>query len=180
MAKKNIILGVTASIAAYKACDIIRLLREEKFSVKVVMTEDAKEFITPLALSTLSNGKVYLRMFASQEAWDIEHISLAEWADLILIAPATADIIARIACGLCNDLLSSVACAAKAPVLICPAMNDNMYLNKITQKNIGELKKTGYRFLGPVRGRLATGKVAIGHLAKAEDIAGEARRILRG
>jgi len=179
MAKKEIILGVTASIAGFKACDIIRALKEKGFEVTVVMTEDAKKFITPLTLAVLSGNKVYSEMFADPKDWDIEHISLAQAADLILIAPATANIIGKIASGICDDLLSSTVLAAKAAVLIAPAMNSNMYENKITQLNITKLKNLGYRFVGPVTGRLATGKVGIGHLAKVEDIVSEVKRMLR-
>lgn len=176
--KKEIILGVSASIASYKACDIIRALKEEGFGVTVIMTEDAKEFITPLTLASLSQNKVYSQMFGDPEVWDIEHVSLAEKADLVLVAPATADIISKIACGAGSGLLSATVLATKAPVLIAPAMNSNMYENKITQANISKLKSLGYKFVGPEKGRLATGKFGLGHLAKTEDIVREARRCL--
>lgn len=179
MTKKEIILGVTASIAGYKACDIIRDLKEEGYNVNVIMTEDAKEFITPLSLASLSRNKVYSEMFSDPGAWNIEHISLADKADLILIAPATANIISKIACGLCDDLLTCTVLAAKAPVLIAPAMNTNMYEHKITLENIAKLKKIGYQFIGPEKGKLATGKVGIGRLSAVEDIVKEAKRILK-
>lgn len=179
MIKKEIILGVTASIASYKACDIIRDLKEEGYNVNVIMTEDAKEFIAPLSLASLSRNKVYSEMFSDPAAWDIEHISLADKADLILIAPATANIINKIACGLCDDLLTCTALAAKAPVLIAPAMNTNMYEHKITQENIAKLKRLGYHFIGPEKGKLATGKIGIGRLSAVEDIVKEVKRILK-
>ena len=179
MKKKDIILGVTASIASYKSCDIIRVLKEEGFEVTVVMTEEAKEFITPLSLAALSRNKVYSQMFADPGAWDIEHISLAQKCDLVLIAPATANIINKIACGICDDLLSCAVLATKAPILIAPAMNTNMYEHKITQGNIARLKGLGYKFIGPEKGKLATGKIGIGHLADVEDIVKEVKKILR-
>lgn len=179
MSKKEIILGVTASIAAYKACEIIRSLKEEGFEVTVIMTEEAKEFIAPLTLASLSRNKVYSPMFADPQDWEIEHISLADKADLILIAPATANSIAKLACGLGDDLLSSCILAAKAPVLIAPAMNCNMFKHKITQENITRLKSAGYKFIGPEKGKLADGRVGIGHLASAEEIVKEVKKILK-
>ena len=179
MSKKEIILGVTASIAAYKACEIIRSLKEEGFEVTVIMTEEAREFITPLTLASLSRNKVYSQMFSDPQDWEIEHISLADKADLILIAPATANIIAKLACGLGDDLLSSCVLAAKAPVLIAPAMNFNMFRHKLTQENIAKLKKIGYKFIGPEKGKLADGRVGIGHLASVEEIVKEVKKVLK-
>jgi phosphopantothenoylcysteine decarboxylase/phosphopantothenate--cysteine ligase len=179
LGKREIILGVTASIAGYKACEIIRALKEDGFNLTVLMTKDAKEFITALSLAGLSRNKVYSEMFSDPQAWDIEHISLADKADLILLAPATANMINKLACGLCDDLISCTVLAAKAPVLIAPAMNTNMYEHKITQENIAKLKKIGYRFIGPEKGKLATGKIGIGHLADVDDIVKEVKKILR-
>lgn len=179
MAKKEIILGVTASIAGYKACDIIRSLRDEGFNVTAVMTEGAKEFITPLSLASLSGNRVYSQMFSDPEGWDIEHISLSQKCNLILIAPATANMINKLAAGLCDDVLSAAVLATKAPVLIAPAMNSRMYEHKITQENIAKLKKIGYKFIGPKEGKLACGEIGIGHLADVEDIVKEAKRILK-
>jgi len=179
LSKKEIVLGVTASIAAYKACEIIRSLKEEGFGVTVIMTEEAGEFITPLTLAGLSRNKVYSRMFSDPEDWEIEHISLADKADLILIAPATANIIAKLACGLGDDLLSSCVLAAQAPVLIAPAMNFNMFRHKLTQENIAKLKKIGYKFIGPEKGKLADGRIGIGHLASVEEIVKEAKKVLK-
>ena len=171
MAKnKNIILGVTASIAIYKACDIVRRLKEQGFIVTVAMTPEAEELIKPIVFQSLSGNKVYRGLFDTLKTWEIEHISLAKRADLVLIAPATANIIGKIASGICDDLLTCVVLATRAPVLICPAMNENMYINKITQENIKKLKRLGYKFIGPVKGRLADGNIGIGHLATIEDI----------
>lgn len=174
---KNIVLGVTASVAIYKACDIARRLREAGFSVSVVMTEDSKRFISPKLFEAVSAGKVYSGMFDESVEWDIEHVSLAEKADLILIAPATANIIAKIAAGICDDLLTCTVCASKAPVLICPAMNERMFLNKITQANIARLEKTGFHFVQPRKGKLACGVTGTGCLAEVESIVKQAQRL---
>jgi len=174
--EKNIILGVTASIAIYKACEIVGKLRKEGFSVTVVETREAEELIKPIVFQSLSGNRVYRGLFDDLESWEIEHISLAEKADLILIAPATANIIAKIAGGICDDLLTCVISATKAPVLICPAMNENMFKNKITQGNIKKLKDLDYRFVEPRRGRLACGKEGIGCLAEIETIVKEVKK----
>jgi phosphopantothenoylcysteine decarboxylase/phosphopantothenate--cysteine ligase len=176
--KKNIVLGVTASIAIYKACEIVRRLSAEGFGVSVVMTEEAKELIRPVVFQSLSGNRVYSGLFSEPEAWEIEHISLARVADLVLIAPATANIIAKIACGICDDLLTCVVSATRAPVVICPAMNENMYLNKITQENIRKLKSLAYKFIEPQKGKLACGKVGLGCLADVDTIIKEAKKAL--
>ena len=178
MRAKEVILGVTAGIAAYKAAEIIRLLKDSGFKVAVVMTPDAQRFITPLTLAVLSGNQVYSGMFDQPKDWNIEHISLAEAADLILVAPATADSIAKLSAGLCDDLLSCIILASKAPVLIAPAMNDNMYSHPVTRENIARLKKIGYKFIGPAKGRLASGKVGVGRLADVEEIVKEVKKIL--
>ncbi len=176
--KKNVILGVSASIAIYKACDIVRQLKKSGFGVTVVMTREAVELVRPVVFRSLSGNRVYHGMFDDPETWEIEHVSLADSADLVLIAPATANIIAKIAYGICDDLLTCLVSATKARVLICPAMNENMYLNKITQENIAKLKKLGYNFVEPRRGELACGKTGIGCLAEVEKIVGEVKKAL--
>jgi len=178
MKEKNIILGVTASIAIYKACEIVRRLKNENFSVTVVMTEEAEEFIKPALFAHLSGNKVYRGLFVEPGSWEVEHVSLAQKAGLVLIAPATANIIGKIAAGICDDLLTCVVCAAQAPVLICPAMNENMYKNRIVQDNIKKLKSLGYRFVEPKVGRLACGKVGKGCLAEVEAIVKAVEKIL--
>ena len=170
MAGKRIVLGVTGSIAAYKSCDIINSLRRSGCEVKVVMSPDAGHFITPLSLQTLSSNKVVTDMFEKPEEWDACHVSLAAWADLILIAPASADMISKLACGLANCIVSATVLAGKAKVLIAPAMNDRMYKHRAIQENIARLKKFGYKFIGPKKGHLACGYKAIGHIADTEDI----------
>jgi len=176
--RKNVVLGVTASVAIYKACEIVRRLKGEGFLVTVIMTPEAEEFIKPFLFASLSENKVYRGLFTEPLDWKIEHVSLAEKADLILIAPATANIIAKIASGICDDLLTCVCLASKAPILICPAMNENMYQHRITQDNIKKLKSLGYRFVEPIKGRLACGKVGRGCLAEVETIVKEVKKIL--
>lgn len=170
MAKKNIILGVTASIAIYKACEIVRRLMAEGFLVTVVQTPESEELIKPIVFQSLSGNKVYRGMFEAPEAWEIEHVALADKADLVLIAPATANTIGKIAAGISGDLLTCIVSATKAPVLIAPAMNENMYKNKITQANIEKLKSLGYKFVGPRQGKLVCGKTGCGCLAEVEEI----------
>jgi len=176
--KKNIVIGVTGSIAAYKACEIIGALRKEGFDVDVILTKEGAEFITPLTLTTLSGNKVTTGMFEIPADWSPVHTSLAQKADLVLIAPATANVIGKLASGLCDDILTCVVFATKAPVLIAPAMNDIMYANKIVQGNIGKLTKAGYNFVGPIKGHLACGCEGVGHIARVEDIVKELKRLL--
>ena len=162
MRAKEVILGVTAGIAAYKAAEIIRLLKDSGLKVTVVMTPDAQRFITPLTLAVLSGGQVYSGMFDQPKDWNIEHISLAEAADLILVAPATADSIAKLSAGLCDDLLSCIILASKAPVLIAPAMNDNMYAHPITRKTLPGWKKSAINSSAPLRGNWPAARLAWG------------------
>lgn len=175
---KNIILGVSASIAIYKSCDIVRRIKEKSGLVTVVMTKEAEELIRPIVFQSLSGNKVYGGLFDSSDTWKIEHISLAKKADLILLAPATANIIAKLAAGICDDLLTCIILATKAPVLIAPAMNENMYKNKITQDNIAKLKKLGYVFIGPREGKLACGDMGTGCLADIDTIIKEVNKAL--
>ena len=177
MKEKNIILGVTASIAIYKACEIVRRLKAENFSVTVVMTEEAEEFIKPALFAHLSGNKVFRGLFVEPGNWEVEHVSLAQKAGLVLIAPATANIIGKIAAGICDDLLTCVVCASQAPVLICPAMNENMYKNRIVQDNIKKLKSLGFGFVEPKTGRLACGRVGKGCLAEVETIIQEVKQV---
>jgi len=178
-AEKNIILGVTASIAIYKACGLIRRLRECGFAVHVVMTKEAQELIKPIVFQSLSGNRVYSGgIFDAQDSWDIEHVALAAKADLILIVPATANIIAKLAAGICDDLLSCTVCASKAKVLIAPAMNENMYTHKITQSNMAKLKSCGFKFILPHKGLLACGVVGVGCLAETVEIVKEVKKLL--
>jgi len=168
---KRIILGVTGSIAAYKAGDLIRRLRDKGFKVSVIMTEEAEHFITPLTLASLSGEEVYRGIFKKGDAsWKMPHIELAEEASLLLIAPATANIIGKIANGIADDLITCIALATRAPILIAPAMNTHMYKNKIVQENCEKLKKHGIKFVDPVKGKLACGSTGEGHIAQEEDV----------
>lgn len=177
---KRVILGVTGSIAAYKAADIVRRLVEKGIKVTVVMTKEAEYFITPLTLSALSGEKVYQGMFDdTDEPWQMPHIALAQEADALLIAPATANIIGKIAHGLTDDLLSCLALATKAPILIAPAMNDDMYKNKIVQENCTKLKNLGIQFIEPVKGKLACGSFGQGHIADEDKIINAVLKVKR-
>ena len=178
-APKTVIVGVTASIAAYKACEIVNLLRKDSFDVRVIVTKDALEFVTPLTLQTLSGNKVLTDIFGPSDKWNPVHTSLADSASLILIAPATANVIGKLANGICDDLLTCVTYASKAPVLIAPAMNENMYNHKVVMGNIAKLEKIGYAFVGPVKGRLACGHDAMGHIAPIPEIIKEIKKMIK-
>ena len=168
---KKVTLGVTGSIAAYKSADIVRRLLEKNFKVSVVMTKEAEAFITPLTLSSLLGEAVYRGRIEDEPAsWQMPHIRLAEETDILLIAPATANIIGKLACGIADDLLTCVALATKARIVIAPAMNTAMYQNPIVQDNCQKLKKLGAKFIDPVKGKLACGTTGEGHLAEVETI----------
>ena len=179
MKKKNIIVGITGSIAAYKSCDLVNSLVKNGYEVTCVMTKEAEKFITPLTLETLSGNKVYTDMFCLPDKRKIAHISLAEKADAILVSPASANIIAKIAAGICDDLLTCVIISSVKPVLIAPAMNEKMYNNSITQRNVKELEKAGYKIIEPVKGRLACGHIGVGHLAELKQIVEAVGKILK-
>ncbi|MBF0490816.1 MAG: hypothetical protein HQL15_09450 [Candidatus Omnitrophica bacterium] len=168
MAKKNIVLGVTGSIAAYRAADLIRRFQDEGADVTVVMTKESCEFITPLTLATLSGKEVYTDMFAKSN-WKMGHIELSK-ADALVIAPATANVIGKLANGLADDFLTTLAITTKAKIFIAPAMNEDMYKNAIVTENCAKLKKYGFKFIEPIKGKLACGIVGAGHLAEVEDI----------
>ena len=166
----NIVIGITGGIAAYKACGIVSYLKSEGANVDVIMTKNAREFITPLTLETLSGNKVITDMFERPDYIDVKHIILARKADVFLIVPATANIIGKVANGIADDMLSTTIMATKAPVVFAPAMNNGMFENPIVQNNIKILKKYGYRFVDPITGHLACGYEAKGKLASNEDI----------
>ncbi|MCD4780138.1 MAG: phosphopantothenoylcysteine decarboxylase [Candidatus Omnitrophica bacterium] len=168
---KRIILGVTGSIAAYKSADITRRLLTEKYCVTVVMTVSSEQFITPLTLAALSRDRVYRGMFDERcHPEFIHHVGLAQDADAVLIAPATANIIGKIAAGLADDLLTCLVMATKAPILIAPAMNTVMYENKIYQNNCKKLHDFGFHFIEPIEGQLACRDEGKGHLAPVSEI----------
>ena len=167
---KCVVIGVTGGIAVYKALDVISALRKKDIEVHVIMTESASKFVNPLTFQSISQNMVVTDMFAEPKAWEIQHISLAEKADLMLIAPATANVIGKISNGIADDMLSTTVMATKAKVLIAPAMNTNMYQNPIVQNNISKLKDFGYKFIEPASGRLACGDIGIGKLADVNTI----------
>ncbi len=169
--RKNIVLGITGSIAAYKAAYITNALSKMGYNVDVIMTKASMEFITPLTLQTLSKNRVYMDAFQLDYPREVKHISLSKKADLFLIAPATANIIGKIANGIGDDMLSSVALAMKGiPMMIAPAMNTRMWENPIVQENIQKLKKCGYQFIEPREARLADGELGKGALADVDEI----------
>lgn len=167
---KNIVLGVTGGIAAYKALEITSRFIKENYNINVIMTKAACEFVTPLSFQSLSRNMVTCDMFETPNSWEIKHISLASKADIILIAPATADIIGKIANGIADDMLSTTVMASKAPVVFAPAMNCNMYENPIVKENINKLRSLGYLFIEPESGVLACGDIGKGRLADVDNI----------
>ena len=167
---KNILLGVSGGIAAYKSATIISKLKKRGYNVKVIMTKNATEIITPLTLETLARDRVVVDMWAEKANYDVEHISLADWADLILVAPATLNIVGKIANGIADDMLTTVLSASKAPVYFALAMNVNMYENPILNENIDKLKKYGYKFIEADEGFLACNVNAKGRLKDEEEI----------
>ena len=176
--KKCVVVGGSGGVAVYKALDVISRLRKKDVEVHVIMTKSATEFVTPLSFQSLSQNMVITDMFAEPKAWEIQHISLAKKADLMLIVPATANIIGKVANGIADDMLSTTIMATKAPVVFCPAMNTNMYENPIVQRNINLLKEFGYEFIEPASGRLACGDEGKGKLQDTEIIAEETLRRL--
>jgi phosphopantothenoylcysteine decarboxylase len=170
-AKKCVVLGVTGSIAAYKSAELASLLVKQGHDVFVVMTHDATEFITPLTLQTLSKNPVTTSFFDEKENWRPGHIELADKADLLLVAPATAHVIAELAHGLASHPLAAIALATRAPILMAPAMNGKMWDHPATQANVELLKERGVEFVGPEAGMLACGYEGTGRLWKVDDIA---------
>ena len=168
---KSIVLGVTGSIAAYKSAELASLLVKQGHQVFVVMTREAIEFISPLTLRTLSKNPVTTSFFDEKESWQPGHIELADRANLRLIAPATAHIIAELAQGLANHPLAAIALATRAPILLAPAMNGKMWSHPATLENVEKLKSRGVEFIGPEEGMLACGYEGLGRLWKVEDIA---------
>ena len=178
MTEKNVVLGVTGSIAAYKACDIVSRLRKQGVDVHVILTRAGAEIITPLALETMSANPVVVDMFHRENPWEVEHISLAKRADVFLVAPATANFLGKAAHGIADDMLTTTILATRAPVLVAPAMNVNMYENPVVQENIALLKKRGWHFIEPDAGLLACGDVGKGRLAEPEAIVAAAMELL--
>ena len=179
-AKKCVVLGVTGGIAAYKACELLRLLQKQGADVYVVMTKNAGRFVAPLTFETLSGHPVACDTFERPATWEVEHVALAKRADLFLIAPATANILAKMACGIADDMLSTTVLATRAPVLVAPAMNTGMWENPATQHNLSVLVSRGVRVVAPASGHLACGDSGAGKLEDVAVIAQAAMDILSG
>lgn len=167
---KKIVLGVTGGIAVYKAVDLASRLRKAGCEVRVVMTEHAQQFVTPLTFKEISGNAVATSMWNANQEFNVEHIALANWADAFLVAPATANILAKMACGIADDLLSTTLLAAQAPIIVCPAMNTGMYQNPATQENIAKLQERGVTVMPPAVGHLACGTSGPGRLPEPQQI----------
>lgn len=167
---KKIVLGVTGGIAVYKAVDLVSRLRKAGCEVRVVMTEHAQQFVTPLTFKEISGNAVATSMWNANQEFNVEHIALANWADVFLVAPATANILAKMACGIADDLLSTTLLAAQAPIVVCPAMNTGMYQNPATQENIAKLQERGVSVMPPAVGHLACGTSGPGRLPEPQQI----------
>ncbi|OFI07666.1 coenzyme A biosynthesis bifunctional protein CoaBC [Clostridium acetireducens DSM 10703] len=170
MVSKSVVIGVTGGIAAYKALDVVSKLKKQDIEVNVIMTKSAAKFVTPLSFQSLSQNLVSIDTFDEPKSWEIRHISLAKKADVMLVVPATANIIGKVANGIADDMLSTTIMATKATVIFAPSMNTNMFKNPIVQNNISKLKEYGYKFIQPDSGRLACGDVGEGKLANTDVI----------
>jgi phosphopantothenoylcysteine decarboxylase/phosphopantothenate--cysteine ligase len=170
LTNKTVVVGVTGGIAAYKAAEVVSRLKKLGADVYCIMTEGAQAFLTPLTLRTLSGNPVIKNMFDEPVKWNVEHVAIADVADFFLIAPATANVIGKIASGIADDFLTTAVMATRAKVILAPAMNVNMYTNPIVQNNIQKLKELGYLFIGPKEGNLACGYTGKGKMSEPEDI----------
>ncbi|MGD0355810.1 MAG: bifunctional phosphopantothenoylcysteine decarboxylase/phosphopantothenate--cysteine ligase CoaBC [Dehalococcoidia bacterium] len=175
---KTIVLGITGSISAYKAADLAARFTKDGFRVDAVFTESAMKFASPMTLRNLTGRPVVTTMWELSTEFSVEHVALSEAADVVLVAPASANIIARLANGIADDMLTCTVLATKAPVIIAPAMNDNMWANQVTQDNVAKLKKRGFIFVGPAYGRLASGKMGLGRLTELDEIYGVTLQVL--
>jgi len=174
----NILLGVSGGIAAYKAVDLASKLTGAGANVNTVMTENACRLIGPKSFEAVTGSAVFTSLWDGPAEYKISHVNLADWADIVVVAPATANIIGKIANGICDDLLSTTLCACwQKPILLAPAMNDNMWTNKAVQRNVELIKGMGFQLIGPEKGRLATGKEGIGRMAEPQDILEQIKEI---
>jgi phosphopantothenoylcysteine decarboxylase/phosphopantothenate--cysteine ligase len=174
----NILLGVTGGIAAYKAVDLASKLSAAGAEVHTVMTENACKFIGPESFEAVTRSAVFTSLWSSPGKFSNTHVALLDWTDIVVVAPATANIIGKIANGICDDLLSTTVCACwRKPMLFAPAMNDNMWENPAVQRNVETLKQMGFQLIGPVEGRLACGTEAVGRMAEPQDIIREIEKI---
>jgi phosphopantothenoylcysteine decarboxylase/phosphopantothenate--cysteine ligase len=180
--KPNILIGVCAGIASYKTCELIRLLVKDAYRVKVMMTESATKFVTPLVFQELSRNSVYIDMFSLMSGDNVQHVSLAQWADICVLAPLTANTLSKVSRGICDNLLTTVVCALgeKTPVILAPAMNECMWKNPIIQENVSILKNfKKYHILSPRKGPLACGTYGEGRMPEVEDIYAVVKSALR-
>ena len=175
---KTIVLGITGGIAAYKAADLASKLTQAGARVEVIMTESATKFVSPLTFRSLTSRPVVTDMFELTSEYNLEHVALAEAADIVVIAPATANVIAKLAVGIADDMLCTTVLATTAPVIVAPAMHADMYQNSITQENVAKLKARGFTICGPAHGRLASGKIGWGRLVEVEEIIGTIKQVL--
>lgn len=177
---RTIVIAVTAGIAAYKSPMLVREFKNRNAEVLVIMTPSATKFITPLTLETLSQNPVAVDMFDRENKWSLEHIALADRADILIVAPATANLIGKAAAGIADDLVSTTVLTmmSSIPILMAPAMNNRMWENVIVQRNVQYLEKVGVQFFGPVEGRLADGRTGVGRMADVEGIMQEAHKII--
>lgn len=178
MRKLNVVLGVTGGIACYKSCEIVSRLVKQGINVDVIMTKNAQEFVRPLSFETMSANPVICDTFERARSWEVEHISLAKKADIMLIAPASANVIGKFANGICDDMLSTTFMASNAIKVICPAMNTAMFRNPIFRENLNKLKGLGCVIIEPTEGRLACGDVGEGKMSEPIDIVSEVVRLL--
>lgn len=178
LSKRRIVLGVSGSIAAYKACDLVRKLRQAGAEVKVVMTRNARRFIDHATMASLSGNSVVTDIFASSFEWAPQHVSLSQWGEILLIVPATANIIGKAAAGIADDILSTTILSARCKVVFAPAMNSAMYENPIVQENIKKLQRVGCEFVGPETGPLACGEEGVGRLADIPAILEKLKSVL--
>ena len=175
---RRVLLGVTGSIAAYKAADLASKLTQSGALVDVVMTKNALEFVSPLTFRSLTHRSVFTDLFDTQSEQSLEHIVLAEQSDVIVIAPATANVVAKVAMGMSDDLLTSIVLASRSPIVLAPSMDGYMYDNLATQENLAKLESRGHTLVGPVEGRLASGLVGIGRFTDVEDVIGAVKQVL--
>jgi len=178
LTNRTVVLGVTGSIAAYKAADLASQLTQAGAKVEVIMTEAATEFITPITFRSIAGRPVVTEMFELASEYSVEHVALAEAADIMVIAPATANIIAKLAAGIADDMLCCTVLATKAPVIVAPAMDVNMYESPVTQENLAKLRARDFNIVGPAYGRLASGKTGLGRLADIDEILGAISQVL--
>lgn len=176
--KRKVLVGVTGGIAAYKSCYLVSALVKMGCDVHVLMTEHAKEFVSAMTFETLSHNPVVTNMFRRDREWEVEHVSLAKACEVVVVAPATANFVGKIAGGICDDMLTTTYLASKAPKIICPAMNTAMYEDAVFQKNLQTVAASGATILTPVVGRLACGDVGVGKMVEPEVIAEEVKRVL--